>query len=437
MSKNKSTHTVITFATMLAVQGALAANTIPTAKPAISDYRRPLSFEPNQGQTDKQIDFVAHGAEYSLFLSGPDVVFLLRRIVSKPGPRISGTTVRMKPVGAIGSSPEALGEQAAKSNYFIGNVAERWRTSIPNYAKVRYPNIYPGIDLIYYGNQRQLEYDFVLAPGADPRAILLEFQGTVEPILDRSGDIVMHTVAGDLRWHKPVAYQETNAGRRLVGCAYRRKGAHGLRFSLAAYDRAQPLIIDPVLEYSTYLGGSGADSGGAIAVDSSGNAYVTGSTTSPNFPVKNAFQSSYAGSFNFTSNAFVAKFDVLGNLVYSTYLGGSGSPTQPLPGDQGNGIAIDGGGNAYVTGFTASFDFPTKNAFQAALGNRCMAEICNSRNAFVTKLDAEGSALVYLHVSRRHRLLGGGASRRRQWYCPRHPRQCVCDRFGHFFRLPP
>ncbi len=174
MSKNRSTHTVvITFATMLAVQGALAANTSPTANPAISDYTRPISFEPNRGQVDKQVDFLAHGTGYRLFLSHADAVMALDRRLS----------VRMRPVGANASPlAEALEAQPSKSNYFIGDVPEQWHTGVPNYAKVRYRNVYPGIDLIYYGNQRQLEYDFVVSPSADPGKILLDFKGAGKPL---------------------------------------------------------------------------------------------------------------------------------------------------------------------------------------------------------------------------------------------------------------
>lgn len=192
-----------------------------------------------------------------------------------------------------------------------------------------------------------------------------------------------------MRWHKPVAYQTVNGSRKLIECAYARKGQR-LGFATGEYDRAKPLVIDPELEYSTYMGGSILDEGGAIAADVHGNAYVTGSTLSPDFPTKNAFQPNYLGNVNQTSNAFVAKFNSAGELVYSTYLGGGGD-AQSGNGDQGNGIAVDGAGNAYVTGVTASADFPLKNAFQTST---CSSNIFCS-DAFVTKLDAAGSALVY------------------------------------------
>jgi Beta-propeller repeat len=295
----------------------------------------------------------------------------------------NGAAVRMRPVGANAcSKPESLDPQASKSNYFIGNVPEHWHTNVPNYTRVRYRDIYPGVDLIYYGNQRQLEYDFVVAPSADAHKIVLDFQGTSKASLDREGNLVMHTTAGDLRWHKPVAYQEADGVRKLVACAYMRKGGQ-LGFKLAAYDRTKPLIIDPVLEYSTYLGGSFIDQAFGIAVDRDRNVYITGFAGSTDFPTtSNAFQTARPG----LGNAFVTKFDAIGNVVYSTYLGGSNSPSGQ--GDQGFAIAVDAIGDAYVTGYTASTDFPTKNAFQKTLKSP-------ETNAFVTKLDAAGNELVY------------------------------------------
>jgi hypothetical protein len=393
MLKDKSTHVLITFVTMFAVQGALAANTSPTPMPkqVVADYTRPLSFEPNRGQADKRVDFLAHGTGYGLFLSYSDAVMTFEH----------GTAVRMRAVGANAfSQPEPLDPQTSKSNYFIGNVPEHWHTNVPNYTRVRYRDIYAGVDLIYYGNQRQLEYDFVLAPGADPDKILLDFQGTSKANLDREGNVVMQTTAGHLRWHKPVAYQEAGGLRRLVGCAYVRKGGQ-LGFKIAPFDRTKPLIIDPVLEYSTYLGGSGGEEGHGIAVDTNGNAYVTGNTLSTDFPTKNAFQSAAPGG-SLTPNAFITKFNAAGELVYSTYLGGTGRccPPNPGAGDSGNAIAVDVHGDAYVTGTTTSSDFPVKNAFQNKLPTLFNGA---AFDAFVTKLDSAGSELVYSTY------LGGGA----------------------------
>jgi hypothetical protein len=384
MTAKHFAHMLIPLVPIFAVPRALAINPTDTTNPAVANYMRPLSFESNQGQTDKRVDFLARGTGYSLFLSQAEAVIVLQRGApakrdshSRPTPG-SSATVRMRPAGGNTSAKvDALGELPGKSNYFVGSVPERWHTGISNYAKVRYREVYPGVDMIYYGNQRQLEYDFVVSAGADPSRISLGFQSASKAELDPEGGVVMHTAAGDLRWHKPIAYQEVDGRRKLVACAYMRSGTDRLGFTVGTYDRSKPLIIDPVLEYSTYLGGSGDDSGVRITVDAHGNAYVTGLVTSADFPVKNAFQNS-------GGHAFVTKFDTFGNLVYSTYLGG----TTGLNGDVGAGIAVDAQGHGYVTGSTDSSDFPTKNAFQNTLR-------ASNGNAFVTKLDRDGDSLVY------------------------------------------
>ena len=408
MSTNKVAHACLALVIIFAGRGALAANTTSTTKSAISDYTRPLSFEPNRGQTDQGGDFIAHGLAYGLFLSHGRATLALK----------GGESVRMKPVGANASaSAEALERQSSKSNYFIGNVPERWHTSIPNYAKVRYRGVYPGIDLIYYGNQQQLEYDFVLSPGADPSSILLDFQGAAKAALDPSGELVMHTPTADLRWHKPVAYQEINGERKLIACSYARKSGDRLSFTLAAYDRTKPLIIDPVLRYSTYLGGTGAtfneghegggDLGSGIAVDLNGNAYVVGTALSTDFPTKNPFQKKSRSRC--CTSAFVTKFDTTGKLVYSTYLGGSGfvGPDATFEGDSGLGIAVDRLGNAYVTGSSGSLDFPLKNAFQRQNYNSATSSCCHaSRRSSPSSMPA-GSGLVFSTYLGGHGFLAG------------------------------
>jgi len=341
------------------------------ASSPVSDFTRPLSFEPNRGQTEKQVDFIAHGLKYDLFLSHAGAVMVF-----------GGSVVGMKPVGANASSRGQLIDQLpGKSNYFIGNDPAKWRTNVPTYLKVRYANVYKGVDLSYYGNQRQLEYDFVVQPGADPSAISLEFESAGQPSLTRNGQLVLHTSAGDLTWHKPVAYQELNGTRKPVECAYIHEGRQ-FDFVLGAYDATKPLVIDPVLVYSTYLGVTRGDLGQGIAVDQNGNAYVTGIACSANFPTKDPFQSKKKAP---SCNAFVTKFDAAGTgLVYSTYLGGSKY-------DFAYSIAVDNYGEAYVTGGTESTDFPTKNAFQ----NSLKSYKDYAPNAFVTKFAADGAELVF------------------------------------------
>lgn len=309
---------------------------------------------------------------------------------------------------------EGLGELPSKSNYFIGNDPKKWYTNVPTYAKVKYPEVYPGVDLVYYGNQRQLEYDFVVAPGADPKIIQLAFEGADRMETDPQGDLILHTAVGDVRLRKPQVYQEINGIRQAIPGSYillpqslgenRDKGVQRVRFEVAAYDVSKPLIIDPVLVYSTYLGGSGFDQGYGIAVDAAGNAYVTGFTSSANFPTANPLQPTFDGSLCqsgllLCSDAFVAKLDATGStLIYSTYLGGNHS-------DEGTSIAVDTFGNAYVTGLTRSSNFPTTpGAFQLAFsGGLCSLSggdpgpppDAPCPDVFVTKLSANGSALIY------------------------------------------
>ncbi len=336
----------------------------------LTNLARPLSFEPNRGQADQQVEFLAHGLNYNLFVSQGEAVIIAGHEV-----------VRMQAVAANRATRgELIDPLPGISNYFIGGDAAKWRTNVPTYSKIRYADVYPSVDLIYYGNQRQLEYDFVVQPGGDPRVISLQLESKAPPKLNSDGELVLHTAAGDLTWHKPVAYQEIGGKREAVHCAYLRKGKR-LAFEVGAYDRTKPLVIDPVIAYSTYLGGSGSDSGNGLAVDANGSAYIVGSTGSVDFPTKDPLQANNGDN----TNAFVTKFDAAGGaLVYSTYLGGSG-------GAQANGIAVDKSGNAYVTGWAFS-GFPTKSAVQTQ--NNCTKCIAYG-NAFVAKLGPKGAALIY------------------------------------------
>ena len=344
--------------------------------------RLPIRFEANDGQTDAKVKFLSRGAGYGLFLTQSEAVLALQRESSR-GDDGAQSTVRMKLIGADPASQmEGLDMLPGRSNYILGRDARRWRRNVVSFTRVRYRSVYPGIDLIYYGNQRQLEYDFVVAPGADPSMIKLGFSGLDQINIAAQGDLVLKTASGEIRQRKPVAYQEVNGGRREIASRYTMKGPQEVGFELGEYDRSRPLVIDPVIAYSTYLGGSGSDIAGSIAVDASGNAYVTGLTWSLDFPTLNPLQPNPGGA-NDQGDVFVAKLNPEGSaLVYSTYLGGIGF-------DYGNDIAVDGDGNAYVTGTTRSLDFPTKNALQPELAGG------NAIDLFVTKLNADGSALVY------------------------------------------
>jgi hypothetical protein len=337
----------------------------------------PLSFEQNRGQADEATNFQARGVGYTLSLSATEATFLLARGSDESSP----TVLRMNVVGANPRAPvEGLNELEGKANYLIGNDPAQWWTNIPIFSRVRYGEVYPGIDVVYYGNQRRLEFDFVVAPGSDAGAIALEFVGADGLEVEAgTGDLLLRIGDKTIRQHKPIVYQETSAGRRDVGARYAllREGRVG--FEVGPYDRSVALTIDPVLEYSTFLGGNFVTQARAIAVDSTGNAYVTGLTWATDFPTANAAQSSNRGN----QDVFVTKFNAAGSaLVYSTYLGGGNS-------EVGLGIAVDSTGSAYVTGWTFSANFPTVNAFQGAKGNLF------TDDAFVAKLSPAGSALVY------------------------------------------
>jgi beta-propeller repeat-containing protein len=360
--------------------------------------RLPLHFEANRGQTRQDVCFLARGPGYSLYLTAGEAVLVLARPNPdakrdlRSTPERLNTQARATPVvvrmSLVGAAPKplvsGLEELPGKANYFIGNDPAKWRTNVPTYAKVHYQDVYPGIDLVYYGNQRQLEYDFVVAPGGDPERIALGFQGVERLEIDAEGELVLHAAGGALRQRKPVIYQETDGLRREIDGGYILKGANRVGFRVAAYDDSRPLVIDPVLFYSTYLGGSGFEVGNGIAVDPVGNAYVTGTTASVNFPTTaGAFDMTLDMTLEGNSEAFVTKLNPTGSaLLYSTYLGGSS-------GEEGFGIAVDIAGNAYVTGETGSPDFPTTlGAFQTAPG-------FGGNDAFITKLNPTGTVLIY------------------------------------------
>ena len=357
----------------------------------------PLAFEANHGQTDAHVKFLSHTGGYTLFLTGDEAVLALngkkastdKAKIARVAHTLPSSVAAPKAGGVLQmklrhANPAAkvtgVNELAGTSNYFIGNDPAKWRTDVPTYAKVKYEGIYSGIDLVYYGNQRQLEYDFIVSPGANPHRIQFDVRGAKRIRQNENGELVFEVGKDEIRWHKPLVYQERNGTRQKIAARYALKDENRVGFVVAKYDSGRPLYIDPLI-YSTYLGGSGWDVGYGIAVDSSGNAYVTGYTASTDFPVTpGAFQTTCNGGSDCGANedAFVTKFNPSGSaLVYSTYLGGSGS-------ERGYGIAVDSSGNAYVTGYTTSTDFPvTPSAFQTTGGG-----------AFVTKFNPSG-ALVY------------------------------------------
>lgn len=332
-----------------------------------------VRFEPAPPGPDGRARFVARGSDHALLLDRRGPALLLRG----PGPSSPPILLRLRLRGASPQEPVALQRLSSTSNHLAGRDPRRWRIGVPHYGRVEYRGVYPGIDLAVHGAGGRLEYDFVVAPGADPRRVRLRFEGARSVRVEGDGRLVIGTPAGDVVQRPPVAYQDGPAGREVVASAYRRVGAREVAFTAGAYDRSRRLVIDPVLDYSTYLGGGGSDAVTGIAVDAAGNRYLTGVTLSADFPTAAALQPALAGA----SDAFVAKLDAQGSgLVYSTFLGGSGT-------DEGHAIAVDGSGSVSVTGFTDSSDFPVVGAVQAVRRG--------GRDAFVARLAPSGAALVY------------------------------------------
>ena len=369
-----------------------------SARPSSTYGRLPFSFEANQGQTDARVRFLAHGQGYSLFLTGEEAVLALKsrqlsvvggqlKRITDDGQRTTDNVLRMRLLGANAKAVLAgADELPGKSNYFIGNDPAKWRTDVPNYASVRENNLYPGVDVVYYGRQGQLEYDFAVAPRVDPSELRFEIQGAERLRITQSGDLELSTNGGTVVLRRPIAYQRIGELRSLVRVSYFRVGRNRFGFRLGAYRRNQPLVIDPVLTYSTYLGGSGGDVGYAVGVDSAGNAYVAGETNSTNFPTLNPEQGSSGGN----GDGFIAKLNPNGTqLVYSTYIGGSGADTV-------NALALDSGGDVFVTGNTTSTNFPVVPQSTPTSSAAAFQTVYKGNgDAFVAELASTGSKLTY------------------------------------------
>jgi photosystem II stability/assembly factor-like uncharacterized protein len=334
------------------------------ASPATAEAygKLPLQFEANRGQTDARVRFISRGEGYVMFLTPDEAVLALnlgsaldrgKKVLE--GEQGGYRVLRMRLAGAsVDPKINGLEELPGRLNYFIGTDPTAWRTGVPLYSKVHCSAVYPGIDLVYYGNQRQLEYDFQVAPGADPRAIRIKFEGAERAKVDeKDGSLVLSVDGGKVRLKRPVIYQVGDDGtRQEVEGGYRVKGGEA-EFVVGRYDAGRPLVIDPVLSYSTFLGGTSnlsSTPGPNLALDSSGSAYVTGAAGSLAFPAPGV-KVVPAGSFS--SNVFVTKLNPEGTaLVYTSYLGGFSE-------DVGVGLALDSSGGAYITGKTNSPDFPT------------------------------------------------------------------------------
>jgi hypothetical protein len=384
--------------------------------------QRPLQFEANQGQAADPVDFLARGPGYALFLTPGEAVLSLRS-GSAPGTAppdkkaefghqpdsvlgANADVLRMQLMGGAARAPVGEAELPGTVNYLLGGDPTRWRTGVPTYGRVRYAAVYPGIDLAYYAQGANLEYDFVLAPGAAPEQIMLRYAGAESLELDPTGDLLLHLHGSTVRQERPLVYQEREGRRELVdgGYALVNPAAHDcdergdfcsgaqlpneqndeprVAFWLGDYDPDRPLVIDPTLVYSTYLGGSGDESGRGIAVDGQGQTYITGETTSTDFPQATTTQKG-------NSDAYVTKLNAAGTPLYTTYVGGGGS-------DRGNAIAVDRACTtsctAFVTGLTFSSDFPQVNPLPTA-NNAGILQW--GYEAFVTRLSATGDMLLY------------------------------------------
>ncbi len=334
----------------------------------------PVSFEANYGQADPEVRFMARGSRHSVFLTSKAGIKLGWRVPDRQGPgKTRYTFVSLIPVGGSPrSKAEGIEELPGRSHYFIGSDPAKWRTNIPHYARVRYRGVYPGIDLVCYGDPRRLEFDFVVAPGGNPKVIQLRLEGHRLLRIDGQGNLIVQFEGMEIQQLKPVVYQEVNGRRVEVAGRYVLRGPDRVTFHLGPYDPGHPLVIDPVLIYSTYLGGNFRDNAWGIAADASGNAYVTGSTESIDFPPSTPGQTAYGQP----PCTYVTKINPEGTaILYTTYLGGN---------SVGTAIAVDSARNAYVTGITWGSFPTTADAFQREWGN-----------AFVAKLDASGSKLLY------------------------------------------
>jgi photosystem II stability/assembly factor-like uncharacterized protein len=361
----------------------------PPADPPARYGQFPAYFEANRGQADSRFQFIARGRQHGVYLAPTEaVVALVRPDAAEPAARFLRMTFPGANARATAAGLEPL---PGAVNYFLGSDPSNWRTGVPTFARVRVESLYPGIDLVYYGHGRQLEYDFIIAPGADPRAIALRFEGADRVELSTNGELILEAAGSRVFQHKPLLYQTLAGSRREVPGHYEFMDGT-IRFAVGHYDTNLALVIDPVLSYSTYLGAHKADSAWSIAVDSAGSAHVAGETLSifTNMPL-GGFQTNFGGGNSHAGDAFVAKLDPAGtNFDFFTYLGGAKL-------DGAVGLALDSAGNTYVTGYTDSDDFPvTPGALSTNLhGNKIPRTSVRPADAFVAKLNASGSVLLY------------------------------------------
>lgn len=332
----------------------------------------PLYFEPNQGQAHPQVEFLSRGNASLSYLTSREAIFT-----------VGGSPVKMHLTGASSSKPEGIDRLPGTSSYFRGQDKTKWHTAIPQFAKVRYREVYPGVDLIYYGTGGNIEYDFQIAPGADPARIHIAYEGTTRLRLDRNGDLILSTKTGELRQRSPKVYQDIDGHRAEIAVSYKLDGRKNVGFTLAAYDRSKPLIVDPVLQYSTYFGGPGEDGGDAVRVDAAGNVYLGLTLAMPQSDA-NPFSSSATNSGGPFEGA-VVKFSPTQNaILFVAHVGADGNTLTKA-------LAIDAAGDMFLAGSTTSADFPLvnpivpQNSGASAFGGM----------PFLTKIAADGTTLLY------------------------------------------
>jgi hypothetical protein len=410
LSRTRSAFALVLGAAALVCSLPLVLHRPPASKAStsslnsrISDFGKlPLSFEPNAGQADPAVRFLAHSGSGTLYFTASEIVFALGGTKGTSNSQLeaalskvaltesrslatSRRILRLRFVGANALPTITGGEMLpGKINYFVGNDPQRWRTNVPTHSSITYYDLYPGVELSYAGAGGRLKGTYTVAVGANASRIRWRYEGATQVSVGEGGDLHIQLAdedgksAGELIEQAPVAWQEIAGQRVAVTASYQTSGDGSIGFAIGRYDPARPLVIDPTLTYSTYLGGSGDEFGFAIRVDASGSAYVAGYTNSTDFPTANALQANNAGGYE----AFVTKLNPAGSaLVYSTYLGGSGF-------DAADGLALGSDGSVYVTGLTGSTNFPTVNPVQASNGG-------GSFDVFVTKLNPNGNALIY------------------------------------------
>ncbi|MFY9573293.1 MAG: SBBP repeat-containing protein [Blastocatellia bacterium] len=356
----------------------------------------PVTFEANRGQAEADVKFVGRAPGFGLLLKPGEAVFALgyskpqsanqREDRSSCNATLPARRLTMRLEGANAATLiSGVERQAPRANYFIGNDPAKWIRDVETYSRVMYSSVYPGVDLLFYGNERQLEYDFTVAPGANPQNIRLRFDGAESAELSSDGALILRTAAGEVRHERPVAYQDSGSSRTSVTAEFKQQVDGTIGFRIGAYDTSIPLVIDPVLVYSTYVGGAVSDFGRGIAVDSAGNAYVAGDSVSSDF----LFRASPTNA-----DVFVGKLSSNGLLLEYTFFGGSGN-------DFATGLTVDSAGNVYMCGHTESANFPQLNSFGSAL--------LGKSDAFVVKLSPDNNVppmLIFAYSS----LIGGSGA---------------------------